>query len=97
MRETSQDKEQFSTAVRVLRDYVELGGRLPLHYTLPTGLSIEAVCDRLHGTASSVPRDVGQTVRYLARKLAVTTPDKINYHTCFSGPKGDCSAPDPSF
>jgi hypothetical protein len=81
MRETSQDKEQFSTAARVLRMYVETGDRLPLHYTLPTGLSIEAVCDRLQGTTSSVPRDVGQTVRYLARKLAVTTPDKINYHT----------------
>jgi hypothetical protein len=66
----------------VLREYVELGDRLPLHYTLPTGVSIEALCDRLQGTASSVPRDVEQTVHYLAKKLAVTTPDKINYHTC---------------
>jgi hypothetical protein len=81
MRETSSDKEQFWAALRALRQYVDTGDRLPLHYTLPSGVSIEALCDRLHGSASSVPIDVGETVRYLARRLGITIPDKINYHT----------------
>jgi hypothetical protein len=33
------DKEQFSTAVCLLRQYVELGHRLPLNYT-PTERSL---------------------------------------------------------
>jgi hypothetical protein len=81
MREASPDKEQFLTAVRVLREYVELGDRLPLHYTLPSGLSIEAVCDRLLATTGSVPRQVGQTVRRLAKELSVTTSKETSYHT----------------
>jgi hypothetical protein len=75
------DQEDFSTAVRLLRQCVETGDRLPLHYTLGSGSSIEALCDRLKGTAGSVPWDVEQTVRYLARRLAITLPEKVNYHT----------------
>jgi hypothetical protein len=83
IRESSQDTEHFSTAVCLLRQYVELGHRLPLNYTLPSGRSIEALCDRLQNTSSSVPPDVGvgETVSHLADKLAVSMPDKINYHT----------------
>ena len=81
MRETVQDRQEFSTAVDLLRPYVELGDRLPLHYTLPNGRSIEALCDRLNGAAGSVPRDVGLTVGYLATRLAVSMPSAINYHT----------------
>jgi hypothetical protein len=70
-------QEEFWTAVRLLQQYVELGQRLPLDYTLPSGRSIEALCDRVQSTA--VPWDVEQSVRYLAGKLAVTLPAKINY------------------
>jgi hypothetical protein len=75
------DQEEFSTAVRLLRQCVETGDRLPLHYTLPSGSSIEALCDRLYGTSGSVPNNVGEAVRYLARRFAITLPNKINYHT----------------
>lgn len=74
------DQEDFSTAVRVLRQCLETGERLSLHYTLPSGSSIEALCDRLKGRAGSVPWDVEQSVRHLARKLAIILPDKVNYH-----------------
>ena len=74
-----QDKAQFSEAVDILQDHVELGTRVPLYFTLPTGRSIEGLCDRLRGTASPIPPDVEQTLRDLARKLLVLTPAVIDY------------------
>ena len=77
-----QDKAQFSEAVDMLQDHVELGTRVPLYFTLPTGRSIEGLCDRLRGTASPMPPDVEQTLSNLARRLSVCTPDVIDYDTC---------------
>jgi hypothetical protein len=77
-----QDAAQFSVAVHSLRQHVELGKRLPLYFTLPTGRSIEGLCDRLRGTASPIPPDVEQALRYLARRLSVSTPDVADYDTC---------------
>lgn len=74
-----EDKAQFSIAVYLLHDHVELGARVPLYFTLPTGRSIEGLCDRLRGTASPIPPDVEQTFRDLARKLLVPTPAVIDY------------------
>jgi hypothetical protein len=79
--ECPQDKAQFSEAVYLLRDHVELGQRVPLYFTLPTGRSIEGLCDRLQGTASPIPPDVEQALRYLAPKLLVPVPDLIDYGT----------------
>jgi hypothetical protein len=78
---SSQDAAQFSVAIYLLRDHVELGQRVPLYFTLPTGRSIEGLCDRLRGTASPIPLDVERTLRDLARRLSVSTPDVIDYDT----------------
>ena len=71
------DTEEFCEAVCLLQRYIELGHRLPLDYTLPSGRSIEGLCDRL--CAPAVPWDAEQSIRYLAGKLAVTLPGKIDY------------------
>jgi antitoxin component of RelBE/YafQ-DinJ toxin-antitoxin module len=71
------DEEEVCTAIRLLQQYVEVGNRLPLDYTLPSGRSIEALCDRVQ--SMEVPPEVEQRVRYLAGRLGVTLPDKINY------------------
>lgn len=76
---SAQDKAQFSVAVYLLHDHVELGARVPLYFTLPTGRSIEGLCDRMRGTASPIPADVERTLRDLARRLLVSTPDVIDY------------------
>jgi hypothetical protein len=80
-RERVQDDEEFSTAVDLLRPYVQMGNRLPLHYTLPTGRTIEALCGRLHNRVNGVPLDVGERIGYLANKLAVSMPSTVSYHT----------------
>jgi len=80
-RKISKDKEEFSTAIRLLRQCVAHGDRLPLYYTLPTGRSIEGLCDRLRGVGDAVPLDVKESIRHLADNLAVIVPDKINYET----------------
>jgi hypothetical protein len=77
-----QDKAQFSVAVYLLRDHVELGERIPLYFTLPTGRSIEGLCDRLRGTASPIPPEVEQILSNLARRLSVRTPSIVDYDTC---------------
>ena len=81
MRDAVEDEEQFSKAVDLLQQCVELGTRLPLYYTLPTGRSIEGLCDRLRGTTGSMPSEMGQRINNLAKKLAVPTPSIANYHT----------------
>ena len=77
----AQDKALFSMAVRLLWPYVAFAGRLPLYYTLPNGRSIEALCVRLRDTTGPIPSDVEQTICYLAKQLAVWSPDLPNYHT----------------
>jgi hypothetical protein len=79
---STQDKAQFSVAVYLLRDHVELGERIPLYFTLPTGRSIEGLCDRLRGTASPIPPEVEQTLSNLARRLSVPAPNIVDYDTC---------------
>jgi hypothetical protein len=76
-----QDTAEFSIAVYLLRDHVELGERVPLYFTLPTGRSIEGLCDRLRGTASPIPPDVERTLRDLARRLSIPTPSIVDYDT----------------
>jgi hypothetical protein len=77
---TRQDKEQFEMAVCLLREHHDLGMRLPLYYTLPTGRSIEAICERLRSSANSIPGHLSQTICNLADELGLsTTPRMITY------------------
>jgi hypothetical protein len=79
-RDIGQDKAQFQIAVRRRREHHELGKRLPLYYTLPTGRSIEAVCERLRWSATSIPRDLSQAICNLADELGVSAkPHTITY------------------
>src|SRR5215469_7660788 len=81
---TRQDKEQFETAVRLLREHHELGMRLPLYYTIPSGRSIEAICERLRWSASSIPRDLSQTICDLAGEVGVSTKHHTITYQAFS-------------
>jgi len=75
----SQEKQEFSSAVRVLQHYVEKGRRLPLYYTLSSGRSIEGLCDRLQVAADPVPLDVMAAICHLAINLAGPLPGKNSY------------------
>jgi hypothetical protein len=78
---SEQDTAQFVTAIQRLREYLDEGERLPLYYTLPTGRSIESVCDRLAHSADPIPGEVLPTLHFLADALSIQKPHARNYGT----------------
>src|SRR4029077_1172149 len=79
--ESEQDTAQFATAIQRLREYLDEGERLPLYYTLPTGRSIESVCDRLAHSAGPIPSEALPALHFLADALSIQKPDAPNYGT----------------
>jgi hypothetical protein len=71
---TEQDKALFALAVRVLKEHYDLGRKWPLNYTLPTGRSIEAVCDRAVDLDGEIPADLLRVLHDLAVALSVGEP-----------------------
>jgi hypothetical protein len=68
---TEQDKALFALAVRVLKEHHDLGRKWPLNYTLPTGRSIEAVCDRAVDLDGQIPDDLLRVLHDLAVALSI--------------------------
>ena len=71
---TEQDKALFALAVGVLKEHYDLGRKWPLDYTLPTGRSIEAVCDRAADLPGEIPDEILRQLRGLITALSVTEP-----------------------
>jgi hypothetical protein len=74
-----QDQALFAMAVRVLKEHHDLGRKWPLSYTLPTGRSIEALCDRVVDLDGEIPSDVLTVLHHLAVALSVAEPEKSHY------------------
>ena len=74
-----QDRALFAMAVRVLKEHYDLGRKWPLSYTLPTGRSIEALCDRTADLNGEIPEDVLILLHNLAVALSVAEPEKTHY------------------
>jgi hypothetical protein len=81
IRADEQDTVQFAMAVQRLKEHLDQGMRLPLYYTLPTGRSIESLCDRLAHSPSSLPSDALPTLYFLADALSVQRPEVTDYRT----------------
>jgi hypothetical protein len=74
-----QDRALFAMAVGVLKEHYDLGRKWPLDYTLPTGRSIEAVCDRTVDLDGEIPGDLLRVLHYLAVALSVAEPEQKFY------------------
>jgi hypothetical protein len=74
-----QDKAQFALAVRRLKQVQDTGERLPLHFSLPTGRSIESLCDRVGQHQGQLPDDLLKTLHHLAAALSVPEPTVNSY------------------
>ena len=68
------DEALFAMAVRVLQEHYDLGRMWPLHYTVPNGRSIEAVCDRVAHLDGTIPSNLLRVLHNLAAALAVAEP-----------------------
>jgi hypothetical protein len=75
----AQDEAMFATAVEVLKSHFDLGRKWPLSYTLPTGRSIESLCDRAAYLPGDVPLDLLPMLNYLARALGIVEPAGRSY------------------
>jgi len=77
-----QDKAQFAISVRRLKQVNDAGEMVPLHFTLPTGRSIESLCDRVAHLPGELPSDLLNVLHDLA--LAVSVPQSTinSYESC---------------
>ena len=74
-----QDKALFAAAVAVLKEQLDQGERLPLYYCLPTGRSIESLCDRVLHLPDEIPCDLLPPLHSLASTLAIPEPKTTSY------------------
>jgi hypothetical protein len=77
-----QDRAQFAIAVRRLNQLEDDGQTLPLHFSLPTGRSIESLCVRAAHLHDELPSDVLMMLRKLAVAVAVSAPSINSYKSC---------------
>jgi hypothetical protein len=77
-----QDRAQFSIAVRRLKQFDDADERLPLHFTLPTGRSIESLCDRVAHLQGELSDDLVKILNDLAVAVAVPEPTINSYESC---------------
>jgi hypothetical protein len=77
-----QDRAQFSIAMRRLKQVDDAGQRLPLHFTLPTGRSIESLCDRVAHLQGELSSDLLTLLNDLAGAVAVPEPTINSYKSC---------------
>jgi len=76
---TESDQTLFAMAVYVLREHHELGRLWPLSYTLPSGRSIEAVCDRVAHLNDTLPDEILGVLHQLLMALAIAEPATTRY------------------
>jgi hypothetical protein len=79
---TEQDRAQFGIAIRRLKQLEDDGETLPLHFTLPTGRSIESLCDRVARLQGGLPSDLLKVLNDLAVAVAVPQPTINSYGSC---------------
>jgi hypothetical protein len=77
-----QDGAQFSIALRRLKQLDDAGERLPLHFTLSTGRSIESLCDRVAHLQGELSADLLKLLNDLAVAVAVPEPTTNSYGSC---------------
>jgi hypothetical protein len=77
-----QDRAQFAMAVRRLKQVEDAGERLPIHFTLPTGRSIESLCDRVAHLQGELCSDLLKLLNDLALALSVPAPTVNAYGSC---------------
>jgi hypothetical protein len=66
-------------AVRILKEHLDLGRKWPPSYTLPTGRSIESLCDRAADLPGEIPADLLPLLRGLTTALSVAEPNTRLY------------------
>jgi hypothetical protein len=77
-----QDEAEFAMAVRRLRQLEDVGETLPLHFTLPTGRSIESLCDRVAHLKGELSGNILQVLHNLAVAVSVPVPTINSYESC---------------
>jgi hypothetical protein len=77
-----QDKAQFAIAVRRLKQVYDAGETVPLHFTLPTGRSIESLCDRVAHLPGELPSDLLNVLHDLALAMSVPQSTTNSYGSC---------------
>lgn len=66
-------------AIQSLKQHFDRGARLPLYHTLPTGRSVESLCDRLGQSNGIVPGNLMPALHLLADQVALPKPQAISY------------------
>jgi hypothetical protein len=77
-----QGRAQFAMAVRRLKQVDDAGEMLPLHFTLPTGRSIESLCDRVAHLQGGLPDDLIKVLHELAVAVSAPEPTGNSYVSC---------------